>query len=395
MSLCATCVPSKDKRHLDILIVGPGNPWEITGGGPYQAHCWAEYLSQRGHSVYAVYPSYLQTPAPTNMNYSVSLVRGGAYFVGAVNVVAVVRKILQTTKVDIIHVIGHNSIFVKYFVPETTTLCASSWLPQLRDVRWQDICTRKLLRWRSHLFYLLADKSICRSAARVIVNSEYSAKQAVDNYHIRAHKVRWMYNGVHRYEIVDARNFQMNYFRHPVRLLFVGALISQKGIITLLEMAEILGHRDIPFTLDVVGPGKDKSYVIGKLKAIKTKDKVIFHGVVGHDKVIEYYRNSDIFCFPSEEESFGLVLVEAMAAGLPVISSNSGAIPEVVEEGKTGILVQPGKADKFADAVEFLLNHPDKMRQMGLQGIQRVRENFTWDKAARRLEQIYFECLKQ
>ena len=381
-------------KSLKIVFIGPGNPWEVIGGGPYHVHCWAEYLSRRGHSVYAVYPSYSQKLPPTNVNYSVSLVKDGPYFLGAINAAVIVRKILQKTKIDIIHLIGHNSFFVRYLIPEGTMLCASSFYPELIDARWQDICSRKLLKWRSHLFYLLADKNICRSAPRVIMSSEYQAKQAVNNYHVPAHKVRRVYSGVRWSEIMD-RGFQTNPLRRSVRLLFVGRLVPEKGIITLLETAEILGQRGIPFTLDIVGPGKDKPYVISKLKTNKTKDKIIFHGPVTHDNVIKYYRNSDVFFYPSKEESFGNVLAEAMAAGLPVISSKAGAIPEVVEDGKTGILVHPGKADTFADAVEFLVNNREEMREMGIQGIQRVKENFTWEKTAESLEQIYFECLKQ
>lgn len=381
-------------KPLKILFIGPGDPWEIVGGGPHHSHCWAEYLSRRGHKVFAVYPSYSQKLPPTNVNYSVSLVKDGKYFLGAINVAIVVKKVLQTMEMDIVHLIGYRSIFAKYLVPEATTLCASSFYPELIDVRWQDIFSRKLLKWRSHLFYLLADKSICRSAPRVIMSSEYQSKQAVNNYHVPAHKVSRVYSGIRRCEIVDERDFQTNSLRCPVRLLFVGGLIPQKGIITLLEMAEILSQRGIAFTLDIVGPGKDRPYVIDKLKTTKTKDKIIFHGAVAHDKVMKYYRNSDIFCFPSKEESFGNVLAEAMAAGLPVISSKAGAIPEVVEDGKTGILVEPGRADTFGDAVEFLINHPEKMRQMGIEGIRRVKENFTWEKTAERLEQIYVECLK-
>lgn len=381
-------------KPLKILLIGPGDPWEIIGGGPYHAHCWAQYLSQRGHNVHALYPSCSQKLPPINVNYSVHLAKDGTHFLGAINIAIVFRKILQTTKVDIIHLIGYKSIFVKYLVPEATMVCASSFFPELLDLRWQDICTRKLLRWRSHLFYVLADKSICRSASKVILSSEYSAKQAVNNYHVPAHKVRRVYSGVRRCEMID-RDFQTNPLHHPIRLLFVGRLVPEKGIITLLEVAEILGQRDIPFTLDIIGPGKDKPYVIGKLRTNETKDRIIFHDAVAHDKVIKYYRNSDIFCFPSKGESFGNVLAEAMAAGLPVISSKAGAIPEMVEDGKTGILVHSSRADKFADAVEFLIKHPEKMRQMGIQGIQRVKENFTWEKAAERLEQIYFECLKQ
>lgn len=220
--------------------------------------------------------------------------------------------------------------------------------------------------------------------------------QLTENYHIPKTKVRKAYSGVHPHEIIThKRDFQRDYSAQPVRLLFVGALVLEKGVITLLDTANILCERRIPFTLRVVGAGQDRGFVTDKLRAIKPREKIIFHGSIPHEAVIGYYKDADIFLYPSREESFGLVVAEAMATGLPVISSKAGAIPEVVEDGKTGILVEPEEPGRFADAVEFLISHPDTMRQMGMQGIRRVNERFTWEKTAERLEQIYFECLKQ
>ncbi len=82
-----------------------------------------------------------------------------------------------------------------------------------------------------------------------------------------------------------------------------------------------------------------------------------------------------------------------MAAGLPVVSTRVGAIPEVVKDGEAGILVQPDDPKKFAKAVNTLLNNPEKMKTMGLKGRERVRKYFTWDKVAERVIKFYKELL--
>jgi glycosyltransferase involved in cell wall biosynthesis len=105
------------------------------------------------------------------------------------------------------------------------------------------------------------------------------------------------------------------------------------------------------------------------------------------------YAKADLFVLPSRRESFGLVLAEAMAAGLPVIATQVGAIPEVVKDGETGILVPPEDPSALANAVSDLLDHPRVMKDMGTRGRERAEKHFTWDKVAQRVVRTYHQIL--
>ena len=98
---------------------------------------------------------------------------------------------------------------------------------------------------------------------------------------------------------------------------------------------------------------------------------------------------SDIFVLASTGEAFGLVLAEAMACGVPVVGSRSGAIPEIVEDGVTGLLVTPRDATSFADAIEKLARDEKLRRQMGASGLARVREKFSLEIDAENTLRIY------
>ena len=120
---------------------------------------------------------------------------------------------------------------------------------------------------------------------------------------------------------------------------------------------------------------------------------VQFRGFIEHGKLPDHYANADLFVLPSKMEAFGLVLAEAMASGLPVVSTRVGGIPEVVEEGVTGLLVPPNDPPALAEAIIDLLDDRDRMRAMGVRGRERVREHFTWDKVAERVVGFYEEIL--
>jgi glycosyltransferase involved in cell wall biosynthesis len=101
----------------------------------------------------------------------------------------------------------------------------------------------------------------------------------------------------------------------------------------------------------------------------------------------------DLFVCPSLYEGFGIAIVEAMAAGRPVVASNTGGIPEIVADGDTGLLVPPGNPTALAEAIASLLSDPARARAMGARGRQRVRERFLVETAVQRHQKLYESLL--
>jgi glycosyltransferase involved in cell wall biosynthesis len=182
-----------------------------------------------------------------------------------------------------------------------------------------------------------------------------------------------------------------------LHLLFVGYITSRKGVDTLIRAFEILvkerGMNNL--ILHVVGDlGRDMVFS-KKIKNYSEKaglgKGIVFHGRVGDKELEELYSTSDIFVFPSLWEGFGMVLAEAASYGLPIVTTNAGAIPYLVKYGVNGILVPPGDAERLAQAIEKLASSPALMVQFG-DANRKLAEEFDWDrslsKVARLLEKL-------
>lgn len=136
-----------------------------------------------------------------------------------------------------------------------------------------------------------------------------------------------------------------------VRLLMVSRLKPHKGVHLAIEALARLP--DEQYTLQIVGDGPPEyeKYLRERARALGVSHRVVFRGAVPPDQVASVYRSSDLFLLPSYEEAFGIVLLEAMAAGVPVVASRVGGIPDVVEDGVSGKLVPPGDPEALARAI--------------------------------------------
>ena len=175
--------------------------------------------------------------------------------------------------------------------------------------------------------------------------------------------------------------------RKKKKMIFIGGLTPRKGIPYLLEALKIVrdgGRND--FIMHIVGDGPYRKRYEEMAKNMNIDNKVIFHGKVTDEEKLRLLQEVDFMVLPSLYESFGVVLLEAMACGKPVITTSSGGQKEFVNEN-TGILVPPKDANALADAIEFMLDHcheysPQKLHEY-------VRENFSYEKIGRQLHEIY------
>jgi glycosyltransferase involved in cell wall biosynthesis len=118
-------------------------------------------------------------------------------------------------------------------------------------------------------------------------------------------------------------------------------------------------------------------------------------GGVPHDQVIHYLHKMDIFVVPSFQESFGVAAVEAAAAGLPVVASDVGGLPEVVIDGETGYLVPPADAHTLSQRLAQLIADPSLRRRMGKAGRVLVETHYNWKDNAAQMERLYRSLVKE
>lgn len=169
-------------------------------------------------------------------------------------------------------------------------------------------------------------------------------------------------------------------------LLFVGYLIPRKGVDTLVKSINILvKSRGLErLTLHIVGDTeRDEAYVQGIREYCRKEsieDHVIFHGRVSERDLQSLYETSDIFVFPSLWEGFGMVLAEAMSYGLPIVTTNAGAIPYLVKDGRNGFLVPPQDPERLAQSIDKLIASPELRAEFG-EVNRKVAAEFSWERS--------------
>jgi glycosyltransferase involved in cell wall biosynthesis len=203
-----------------------------------------------------------------------------------------------------------------------------------------------------------ASRRVFDAARAIVTFSSWTADSVVDDYRVPEHKVRVIRPGV------DLTRFHPTRDRRPnarPRVLFVGGDFSRKGGEDLLEAINVL---DGEVELDVVTGSRPSS--------IPTSAPTRVHLGLNHasDELFDLFRQADIFVLPARGECYGHVICEAMASGLPVVATHVGAIPEIVEDGVSGLLVPPSSPSALADALRVLARRPDQRRSMGARGVQ-------------------------
>ncbi len=177
-------------------------------------------------------------------------------------------------------------------------------------------------------------------------------------------------------------------------LLFVGRLVERKGVDVLLRAAKIL-EGDSRLIIRIIGGGPEKESLETESRRLGTERNVRFEGVVTAEAIQGFFTRCDALVLPAivtangDTEGLGVVLIEAMGYGKPVIASSAGGIPDIVSDGDTGLLVPPGDAEALAGAVRRAMDHPDQLNTISVRGTEFAARAFGWDSIVSRLSSVY------
>ena len=181
-------------------------------------------------------------------------------------------------------------------------------------------------------------------------------------------------------------------------LLFIGRLQSLKGVDVAISTLQAMDHENA--TLIIVGgaSGQEGSFYESEIRNLANNlpagKKVAFIPPQPHHILSTYYRAADIVIVPSRSESFGLVALEAAACGVPVVASSVGGLQNLIEDGKTGLLIEGWDPVEYAQVVDYLLSNPFKSTEIAMNAVDRA-QTYTWGQTARRLQEIYQSVLSK
>jgi glycosyltransferase involved in cell wall biosynthesis len=228
---------------------------------------------------------------------------------------------------------------------------------------------------RSRLYARAVARGSLRGADRIVALTRLEAEWLAGLGLPRA-QIRVIPNGIDLEEFVDLPTHPIG-SRSPV-VLFLGRLDArQKGLEPLIEAFALLPP-GLNARLRLVGEDwGGLGPLLGRARALRVADRVVATGPVPRAEVLRELASADLLVLPSLFEPFGIVLLEAMASGLPIVATRVGGIPEVVADRETALLVPPGAPAELAAAMEKVLTDPDLARRLGSEGRRRV-ERFSW-----------------
>jgi phosphatidylinositol alpha-mannosyltransferase len=382
MTLASPIDAAPAAAHRQPLKIGIVSPYGYPHPGGVNQHVGHlhEGLRERGHDVWIITSKYgkqreseghiirLGTGWAFPANGSVGRVTLGLRFKRQA------REVLEAHRFDVLH---FHEPFVPFLSP--TVLDASETV---------NIATFHAFGGFSPSYWI-GSKFAGRLAellhGRIAVSG--AARHFIDRYFPGDYRI--IPNGVEIEKFAEAQPYE-ELRDGTLNILFVGRFEERKGLIHLLKAYHRLRKRKVDARLLVIGDGpKRREYkrYVG-LRGIRD---VEFLGRVSDEEKVRYFASADIYCAPNTgQESFGIVLLEAMAAGVPIVASDIHGFKRVVERNVQGILVEPRNPRALAAALYALARDPELRHDMGEAGRERAPE-FSWDRVTERIVDYYYE----
>jgi len=177
----------------------------------------------------------------------------------------------------------------------------------------------------------------------------------------------------------------------PLRILYVGLLTPRKGVLDLIRASELLCERDVAHELWLVGGTPDEGGTGEAEVRAAAQGRATLLGHRAHEVMPAIYRDADVFCLPSWWEGMPLSVLEAMAAGLPIVATRVGEVPHVLEDGVSGLLVEPRDPEGLASALETVLCDAGRRRTLAAAARKRAETHFSLAATVDALDRLYDE----
>jgi len=246
------------------------------------------------------------------------------------------------------------------------------------------------------IFHEAVDRALLRrkidEAKFVVTVSDFNRRHLIDLAGKESEgKIVRLYNGI------DLERFQVDrsISREPGLILGVGRLQEKKGFHHLIEACRVLRDSGASFRCEIVGEGPEREALERQIASAGLQDCVALLGAKPQEELINMLKRATLFVLPciiganGDRDALPTVLLEAMAVGLPVISTNLVGIPEIVEHGKTGLLAAPGDPVELANAIKSMLDQPKLRESLALAGVAKVKTLFNLRKNVPILKSLF------
>ena len=236
---------------------------------------------------------------------------------------------------------------------------------------------------------------------RVIVCTRFMQHEVMHALHAPADKLDIIPNGVNPDKFAfdfppeEAALFRAQFAAPNEKIImFVGRGVREKGAQVLIDALPRVRQSYHDAKLVIAGGGY-RQHLVDQAAALGMSAHVLFTGFIPDDALLRLYKVADIACFPSLYEPFGIVALEGMAAQVPVVVSNAGGLPEVVENNVTGITTFADNPGSLADGLLYVLYNPERAKAMAEEALTRIATVFNWANIAKQTNDVYVRCWKE
>ena len=260
--------------------------------------------------------------------------------------------------------------------------------PISKDLNYQlqstnDIFLKLLMRrWHS---FLTMQKFVAKKLNKILVPSKSSIVDVRKEFGVKENKIEKLMNGI---------DLEVFYPDPKVRKIsrrivtVASADVPLKGLDFLLQALFKLIKLYPDISLSIIGEQKKGGHTERLINELNLKENVHFFSNLSQGNLRKTYCEAEIAVIPSLYEGFGFAAIEAMACGVPIISSSGGALPEVIKD--CGIIIPPKDSKAIYNSVTQLFSSPDNAKKLANKGLERVKERFSWEVVAKKLEEVYF-----
>jgi glycosyltransferase involved in cell wall biosynthesis len=249
-------------------------------------------------------------------------------------------------------------------------------------------------------FLRIFEEKMLERSNKIIAVSDFTRRELLQYYKVKEEKIRVIHNGVdvNKFKPAsDKRKAKEELGLNPedIAILSVGRLYARKGLFTLIESipAVVRRFRNAKFIISGKGQSNEMKKLIAHAEKLRIRDNIIFTGYFPDKKLPKLYQAADVFAFSTFYENLPFAVLEALATGLPVVTTCVGGIPEMIDSGKNGFMVQPFNAKELSDRVLHFLEHPAEADEMGFLARKTILERFDWRFIVKKVLKVYEEAL--
>jgi glycosyltransferase involved in cell wall biosynthesis len=230
--------------------------------------------------------------------------------------------------------------------------------------------------------------------------SDFTRRELLQYYKVREDKIRVIHNGVDTKKFQPASdkrkaNQELGFNPDDTAILSVGRLYARKGLFTLIDSmpAVVRKFPRAKFIISGRGQSDEMKKLVAHAQRLGVIDNIIFTGYYPDRKLPRLYQAADVFAFSTFYENLPFAVLEALSTGLPVVTTNVGGIPEMIDDGKNGFLVQPFDSPELSDRILYYLEHPDATSEMAIMARKVIEERFDWRLIVKKVLAVYDEAL--